>query len=375
MARGSVFYVHGSGNRGPEVESYGARIAIGLGVPPEDLHLSYWGDGVGPDPAFPQLAATMPAAPDVVPETTAELLADPLAPLRALAPGDAAGPGAAAGDLARADARAILGQLQFGRLDLSEAPVSSSELAAAAAEVAASPEFAVADGDAVALIDAAVTAAAARAAVPLGPAGVALDPVGRVKVALSASIMGGVGIIGTTTADLSGATAVWVSEQLAKHRTAMMQANIAVAADILFYQRHSAEISQHVRGEIRALAPPRLLLGHSLGGIILVDTLFGADAVPIDVDLLVTFGSQAPLLAALEAFGPVRPGGIPWLNIWTRFDFVSFLAAGLWPGAVTDFEIPSTIGFPQAHGTYYDSPEFYAAIRGHPAAKAVLGEP
>jgi hypothetical protein len=378
MTTGSVLFVHGSGNRKADAEAYGARLASNLKVTKGHMHLSTWGDSVGPDPAFPRLADTMPIVQKAFPDTTEDVLADPYGPLRDLAGGGGQG---AFGDQGKDDARAILGLMRFGGvLDLSETQITAQQLSAAAAEVAESPEFAAAGGDPVALIDAAVTAAAARAVQRQGPDVVSgafgfdikLDPIGKVKEALSKAVMGGVGIIGNTVGELGGPIARWLSEQFAKRRTPLMQQHILVAADVLFYQRHSKAIRAHVRKEIKALKAPRLVLGHSLGGIIVVDTLFGADAEPIDVDLLVTFGSQSPLLEALEAFGSVQPDGIPWLNIWTRYDFVSFLAGGLWPGKVTDAEITVDVGFPEAHGAYYESREFYDRIRAHPAAKAVL---
>lgn len=376
---GSVLFVHGSGNRKPDAEAYGARIAANLKVTKGHMHLSTWGDSVGPDATFPRLAETMPIVQKAFAETTKDLLADPYGPLRDMAGGGGQGAGAF-GDEGKESARAVLGLMGFRGLDLSETQLTADQLSAAAAEVAASPEFAAAGGDPVALIDAAVTAAAARAVQRQGPKVVSgafgfnikLDPIAKVKESLSKAIIGGVGIIGTTVGELSGPIARWLSEQFAKRRTTLMQQHILVAADVLFYQRHSEKIRAHVRKEIQDLKPPRLILGHSLGGIILVDTLFGQDAVPIDVKLLVTFGSQSPLLQALEAFGDVKPDKIPWLNVWTRFDFVSFLASGLWPGKVTDEEIAVDVGFPEAHGAYYESKEFYDKVRAHPAAKAVL---
>jgi hypothetical protein len=377
MTTGSVLFVHGSGNRKAEAEAYGARIAANLNVTSSHMHLSTWGDSVGPDPTFPRLAATMPTETKAEAETTPGILGDPYAPLRALADAGAGTQGAL-GDRGKADALTILGLMRFDGLDLGEALIPDAQLSAAAAEVAESPELKAAGGDPVALIDAAVTAAAARAVQRQGPDVVSsviksnLDPIGKVKEALSIAAMGGVGIIGNSVGELAGPIARWLSEQFAMRRTALMQRHILVAADVLFYQRHSAAIRAHVREEITALKPPRLILGHSLGGIILVDTLFGEDALPIDVDLLVTFGSQSPLLEAIEAFGAVKPDVIPWLNVWSRFDFVSFLAGSIWPGKVTDEEITVEVGFPQAHGAYYESKEFYDKVRAHPAAAAVL---
>ena len=78
-------------------------------------------------------------------------------------------------------------------------------------------------------------------------------------------------------------------------RRAIMHDHILVAADVLHYERNGDRIRAHVRDEIAALAAPRMVLAHSLGGIIAVDALFGPGAPTIDVALLVTFGSQSPV--------------------------------------------------------------------------------
>ncbi len=113
------------------------------------------------------------------------------------------------------------------------------------------------------------------------------------------------------------------------------------------------------------------MIAHSLGGIIAVDALFGPDATTLDVSLLVTFGSQSAMLSAIDALDPVKPT-IPWLNLWATYDFVSFLDAGLWPGVVEDHEIVIDVGFPAAHGAYYESDELARLIRAHPAAAGVF---
>ena len=40
---------------------------------------------------------------------------------------------------------------------------------------------------------------------------------------------------------------------------------------------------------------------------------------------------------------------LPWLNIWTMYDFVSFRTQEFWPPA-QDVEIPIDVGFPDSHG-------------------------
>ena len=369
MATGSVFFVHGSGNRTPDAVAYGAKLTAGLGLRPNTLRLSTWGDAAGPNASFPRLPLTMPTVSAAFGESTSgseALIADPYAPLRELAGGQ----GAFAVGGAKAEAKAMLAFLEYGGFDLSGTGVTADQVAAAAAEVSASPEFAAAGGDPVRIIDAAVSAAIARAIQLQGPEALdsgafGLPDFGKIKEGVVDAFMSGVGMLVDAAGKVSGPIAKWISEQIAPRRAELMQKHVLVAADVLFYQRHSAAIRRHVREEIRALPAPRVVLGHSLGGIILVDTLFGRNAVDLDIDLLVTFGSQSPLLEALEAFDRVKPTA-PWLNIWTRFDFVSFLAAGLWPGKVTDHEIEVDVGFPEAHGAYYDSKAFYAAIKAHP---------
>ena len=196
MTTGSVLFVHGSGNRREQAEYFGARIAANLHVAADHMHISTWGDSVGPDPAFPRLARTMPPDGRPAAETNGAILSDPYGPLREMAQADQAGEPERDGTN---DARAVLGLLRFGGLDLTDARLPEEQLAAAAAEVAESPEFATAGGDPIALIDAAVTAAAARAVQRQGPAAAGvvwtdIDPIGKVKEALSIAVMGGVGI-------------------------------------------------------------------------------------------------------------------------------------------------------------------------------------
>ena len=101
--------------------------------------------------------------------------------------------------------------------------------------------------------------------------------------------------------------------------------------DILFYQRRGEEFLDFLSEESPGLAPPVVAVGHSLGGIVLVDLLSRPGAPP--VDLLVTAGSQSPMLYAIDALDSIRWGKAqprpftPWLNIYNRQDFLSFRAA------------------------------------------------
>lgn len=374
MGSGGVLFVHGAGNRTGQASAYGHKLRAGLGVPAGRFRFSDWGAATGPDATLPRLASALPAAVRAFAPPAEALPADPYAPLKALA----GGPAAAFGQGDKSEVASVLACLQVGGLGLDDVGLPSEQLAAATAEVLASPELAAARGDPVALIDAAVTSAVARAvqrqAQPAGAFG--FDILGAAKDALATVAMGNgaLSVVGAWLGPmLSGAAALWVSRRLATRRQSIMQDHILVAADVLYYQRHGNAIRDHVRAEIASLKAPRLALGHSLGGIILVDALFGPGVGKPAVDLLVTFGSQAAFLGAIGALDVVIPDA-PWLNIWTRYDFVSFIAGGIWPDvpSVTDVEIPIEVGFPESHGAYYDASAFYDAIRSHPRAAAIL---
>jgi hypothetical protein len=143
--------------------------------------------------------------------------------------------------------------------------------------------------------------------------------------------------------------------------------------DILYYQKRGDAIRDMVAEAIAKAPQPVVALGHSLGGIVLVDLLTRED--PPEVARLVTAGSQSPLFYAIdaldrmrrEASGPKPPPYTPWLNIYDRADFLSFVAKQVFPGisAIEDAEISSGVPFPSAHSAYFHQPETFELIRNH----------
>lgn len=384
MSQARILYVHGAGNRAEQATRYAAllRTRLALEGTPDRLAASDWGERLGTDARLLEMDRVLPdysqralgfagAAGD-----RATTLPDAFAPLRAMAGRRRT----AAPVAAPRDSDGLLAFLALGGFDLSEQGIPAERLSDAARDVAASPEYAAARGDAVELIDATALSALARAverspAAP-GRAGfVGLDLgwlTDRVGDLAARILGGGLSVVETwIVPQLSPALSLWASRRLAPRRRALMHDSTLVAADVLGYQRHGDEIREHVREEIRALDTPRMVIGHSLGGIILVDTLFGPGATDLGVSLLVTFGSQSALLASIGALDQVRPT-VPWLNLWATYDFVSFLDAGLWPGLVEDHEIVVDVGFPAAHGAYYESDELGRLIRAHPAAAGIF---
>jgi hypothetical protein len=404
MGQGTIFYVHGAGNREADASAYEGALRSGfkLAANSSKLKRSAWGERRGPDKALPRLDSVLPApAMDAGfgPVGAQADLTDPLAPLRALGPmpggaGPAGGaafvPGAAlggnggvatavAGSAARpADSDQLLLLLQAGLVDLDELGISAESLQRAATTVATSPEYAAADGRAEVVVDATLESVAAMA---IKEEGAGAFGVGDIGAAIGKAA-GGIAhaVLGSGVLSVAGE---WVgthlgpglklalSRRLDKERSSLMHKGVLVPADVLFYQRNGAAVRDFVRDEISKLEPPVAAMGHSLGGIILVDTLFGPDAVATNVKLLVTFGSQSAFLESVSALSPVKPT-LPWINIWTRYDFASFLAGKIWPGKVTDVEVPIEIGFPDAHGAYYATAGFFDEIRAQPIVQSIL---
>jgi hypothetical protein len=385
MGKGTFFYVHGAGNREADAVAYANALRAGLGLlaKPDRLQYSNWGARTGPDPTFPDIDKTLPLTPHGLGDEIEPAAADSLAPLRALAAPAGIGPEEVA--VAKSpDVTWLVSALRAQIVDLSDVGISPESLRLAAERVAASPAYAAAEGDESEVFDATLTSIVATALeieASSGPAIPSLsleDVSGAISQAVGAAanrILGSVStaIVGWVGPKLKPAALLAISRRAATERRGLMHSSgFLVPADILYYQRRGAAIRSFVRTELAKLDRPVVALGHSLGGIILVDTLFGpeADAGAPDADLLVTFGSQAPMLAAVGAIDAVVPS-IPWVNIWTLYDFVSFRAQDIWPGA-HDEEIMIEVGFPDSHGAYYTSGAFFDRIKAQPLAASIL---
>ena len=158
---------------------------------------------------------------------------------------------------------------------------------------------------------------------------------------------------------------------LEARRGAITVGSLPFLGDILHYQKRGEAIRELVAGQIRKAERPLVALGHSLGGIILVDLLTQLD--PPRVDRLVTVGSQSPLFYAIDALdrirrseaGPDPEPFTPWLNIYDRADILSFVAAQVFPGLanVRDEVISSGVPFPSAHSAYFHQARTFELIR------------
>ena len=151
-----------------------------------------------------------------------------------------------------------------------------------------------------------------------------------------------------------------------RYRNAWSESAAFVIGDILLYQANGDKIRSFIREKIlKSAAVPVYLMAHSLGGIACVDLLAMRNAPPVAG--LITFGSQAPLLFELGAMRFIQETRSlpltfpPWLNLYDRNDFLSYVAHRLFPVAV-DREISSMRPFPESHGAYLAEDDTWAAI-------------
>ncbi|MFH8686832.1 alpha/beta fold hydrolase [Streptomyces anulatus] len=156
------------------------------------------------------------------------------------------------------------------------------------------------------------------------------------------------------------------SRYAVRRRAALTGAAHPAAGDVLTFLVRGGPLRAALRELVAAVEPPVVLLGHSLGGIIALDTLIEA---PLPgVRLLVTVGSQGPFLYETGALPHLEhpqplPAHVPaWLNIHDRRDLLGFAAAPLFPGRAEDIATDNRQPFPAAHSAYWTDPAVYRAI-------------
>jgi len=384
----ALVFIHGTGVREPDFSKLAGRVAAGLTALRDGLRIVpyYWAGAHGATlaaggaslPAHPTgtvrgLAET-PAASDADDDTAAwaVLYADPYAELALAAVGTAPVVERPPGSVppqrrlqARLAALAAQGDAPAAEL--------GPGLARAATELAAHPLLGPA-ADALDPDDLAVLAARSLTArivadvldadVPLVPVGDTRDAVAdRLAEALGAPPRGAERGLRSLLLRTAGSAA---SRAVVRRRRALTEAAHPAAGDILRYLSRGEAVRADLRSLVAGLAPPVVLVGHSLGGIIALDTLITAP-LP-QVRLLVTAGSQGPFLyesgslPTLEHPAPL-PAHVPaWLNLYDLRDLLSYVGAGLFPGRVTDVAVDSRQPFPAAHSAYWTNPEVYRQI-------------
>ncbi|MCP3759232.1 alpha/beta fold hydrolase [Streptomyces sp. TBY4] len=260
-----------------------------------------------------------------------------------------------------------------------EAVSRSAEAARAGSRAAGEPE---ARELAKALARAVTAAAHASAGAEADCTGAERD---RLVELITARLGGDARVPGARAAAVLGRLAMRVTTQplLNAWRGSLTVGATPALGDILRYQARGADLRAFLHERITAEPGPTVLIGHSLGGIALVDllALAAARGEPVPgVQLLVTVGSQAPFLYELGALAGVVPGtSLPyafprWLNVYDRQDVLSYLAEPVFPGdpRVSDQEIGSRQPFPACHSAYWKQDSLYARIE-QAVAEAEIG--
>jgi predicted alpha/beta hydrolase family esterase len=135
------------------------------------------------------------------------------------------------------------------------------------------------------------------------------------------------------------------------------------------YQARGQDIRRFIRQTIEKVEGPVVVIEHSLGGIAAVDLFIEAPVTRPTVKLLVTIGSQAPLLYELNALVSMTfdaHGRLPqhfpsWLNIYDEHDFLSYKASSIFSEA-QDVCVRNGQPFPESHSAYWGNAEVWDAI-------------
>ncbi len=119
---------------------------------------------------------------------------------------------------------------------------------------------------------------------------------------------------------------------------------------------------------------PIVLIGHSMGGVILADCLGDSqfcESVGLKagrkVKALVTVGSQPGFFQELNLLGmqpqPSLTSVENWINVFDELDVLSFLASPLFAGGVKDMMFSSRTGILDSHSAYFSRVQFYERLR------------
>ncbi|PDT35654.1 hypothetical protein CO671_15170 [Rhizobium sp. M10] len=128
---------------------------------------------------------------------------------------------------------------------------------------------------------------------------------------------------------------------------------------------------------------PLVLIGHSMGGVILydllsspgtVDGISAAIGTKLEVDLFLTVGSQVALFEEMKLYQSSsaeysgkakrvpRPAAVKnWWNAFDKMDVLSFITGPIFEDT-QDFSVDTVAGIFDAHGAYFSSTMFYTRL-------------
>ncbi len=166
--------------------------------------------------------------------------------------------------------------------------------------------------------------------------------------------------INWTKKQIEGLALNKVTNHIKRKRGAITDSYHAAPGDVLLYQARGQAIRNFIASQIEAVSKPVVVIGHSLGGVASVDLLIERD---MNVDLLITVGSQAPLFYELNALqslpfnknGPQLPPHFPkkWWNFYDKRDFLSYVGKKIFGNNIVDVEVDNKEPFPKSHLAYW----------------------
>jgi hypothetical protein len=166
-----------------------------------------------------------------------------------------------------------------------------------------------------------------------------------------------------------------LTDAIESHRLPLTNAVTDFLRNVIFYLRHGGPVRDFVWKHLEAVdqGAPVVIAGHSIGGVITVDIMSGPGRPPGRVDLVVTAGSQAPLLYLMDALESLRSGDRtrrpfnPWLNVYNPRDPFAFRAGEVFSWSPTppiDAVMEHPRDLPGSHSEYFAVPRLYELIAG-----------
>ena len=174
-----------------------------------------------------------------------------------------------------------------------------------------------------------------------------------------------------TKNQLEGLALNKLTNHLKSKRDANKESFFAAPGDLLLYQVRGQDIREFIASKIEAINEPVVVIGHSLGGVASVDLLIERE---MNVDLLITVGSQAPFFYEINALhslsfekggrNPQLPAHFPkkWWNFYDQRDFLSYVGNGIFGNVMEDVEVDNKQPFPRSHISYWSNDTMWAKI-------------
>ncbi|NTE68093.1 alpha/beta hydrolase [Agrobacterium tumefaciens] len=216
------------------------------------------------------------------------------------------------------------------------------------------------------------------------------------KEAEAGGALHGLGILERVKAaadKLKGGASNLVNGPIARAGREKVTPGLAIFIGDVFRYLREAEPRQKIRevvsNDIIAAArdqkpgEPLVLIGHSMGGIILYDLLSDPHAVSdiskaigrnLDVDLFLSVGSQIALFEEMKLYKassseysatgkrvPIPAVTQAWWNAFDKMDVLSFVTEPVFDGS-KDFSVDTVAGVRDAHGAYFASAMFYTRL-------------